>query len=197
MVSGAVALMLQQHPDLTPDQVKAMLVATASPIAAAPTAAGAGLVNVLGASNALRPLTGQLFAKSTGLGSLEAARGTHHVGQEGSDDLTGERDIFGKPWQPTVWAPKSSEGTAWNGGDWNGTTWAGTCFCTYSATWNATSWSATSWSATSWSATSWSATSWSATSWSATSWSATSWSATSWSATSWSATSWSSAGRNV
>src|SRR4051812_1403807 len=102
VVSGSVALMLQQHPDLTPDQVKAMLMSSAQPIADAPTAAGAGLINVLGAGNAIRPLTGQVFTKSTGLGTLEGARGSAHVGVEGGADLTGERDIFGKAWQPSV-----------------------------------------------------------------------------------------------
>ncbi|MCU1589552.1 MAG: aprX [Frankiales bacterium] len=176
VVSGAVALLLQQRPELSPDDVKQMLMATAQPVVDTPQATGAGLINVLAAASAPRPLLAQSFPKSTGLGTLEASRGTHHVGQNASSDLTGEKDIFGKPWQPSVWAPKSSSGTAWSGGDWNGTTWAGSCWCTSSPLWSATSWSATSWSATSWSATSWSATSWSATSWSATSWSATSWS---------------------
>jgi serine protease AprX len=193
VVSGAVALMLQQRPELTPDDVKRMLMSTAQPVVGTPQETGNGLINVLAAAAAPRPLLPQSFTRSTGLGTLEASRGTHHVGQYGSADLTGERDIFGHAWQPSVWAPKSSAGTAWSGGVWNGNTWAGTCFCKADPLWSATSWSATSWSATSWSATSWSATSWSATSWSATSWSATSWSATSWSATSWSGSSWSSA----
>jgi serine protease AprX len=185
--------MLQQRPELTPDDVKRMLMSTAQPVVGTPQETGNGLINVLAAAAAPRPLLPQSFTRSTGLGTLEASRGTHNVGQYGSADLTGERDIFGHAWQPSVWAPKSSAGTAWSGGVWNGNTWAGTCFCKADPLWSATSWSATSWSATSWSATSWSATSWSATSWSATSWSATSWSATSWSATSWSGSSWSSA----
>jgi serine protease AprX len=199
VVSGAIALMLQQRPDLTPDDVKRMLMTTAQPVVGTPQETGNGLINVLAAAAAPRPLIAQTFTKSTGLGSLEAARGTHHVGQnaDGSKDLTGERDIFGKAWQPSVWAPKSSSGTAWNGGVWNGTTWAGTCWCTGSPLWSNTSWSNTSWSNTSWSNTSWSNTSWSNTSWSNTSWSNTSWSNTSWSSTSWSGSSWSSAARHV
>jgi serine protease AprX len=197
VVSGAVALLLQQRPDLTPDDVKQMLMATAQPIVGLPTDTGSGLINVTGAAAAPRPLLGQTFAKSTGLGSLEASRGTHHVGQNGSADLTGERDIFGNAWLPSVWAPASSDGTSWNGGDWNGSIWTGTCFCTDSPLWSSRSWSSTSWSSRSWSSTSWSSTSWSSTSWSSTSWSSRSWSSTSWSSTSWSGSTWSSASGNV
>src|SRR5690606_9289144 len=44
VVSGVVALLLDADPTLTPDQVKASLVATASPIAADAARVGAGLV---------------------------------------------------------------------------------------------------------------------------------------------------------
>ncbi|HEY7178773.1 MAG TPA: S8 family serine peptidase [Gaiella sp.] len=57
-VSGAVALLLQRHPDWAPEQVKAALTATARPVGAAaariaPTRAGAGLVDVAAADNPL------------------------------------------------------------------------------------------------------------------------------------------------
>ena len=53
-VAGAVALLLQRHPDWTPREVKAALTATARPVAAGdghvgPTRAGAGLVDVAAA----------------------------------------------------------------------------------------------------------------------------------------------------
>jgi serine protease AprX len=195
VVSGAVALMLQQRPDLTPDDVKRMLMTTAQPVVGAPTATGAGLINVLAAAAAPRPLLAQAFSKSTGLGSLEASRGTHHVGQQGTGDLTGERDIFGKAWQPAAWAARSSIGTAWNGGVWNGTTWADDCCWSGNALWSSQSWSSQSWSSQSWSSQSWSSQSWSSQSWSSQSWSGGAWSSQSWSSQSWSGSSWSSASR--
>jgi subtilisin family serine protease len=55
-VSGAVALLLQRHPDWSPEQVKAALTVTARPLgaaAASPTRTGAGLVDVAAADQPL------------------------------------------------------------------------------------------------------------------------------------------------
>jgi subtilisin family serine protease len=58
-VAGAAALLVQRHPEWTPEQVKSALVQTARPLGEAPTRAGAGMVDVAGAD---RPL---LFASPT------------------------------------------------------------------------------------------------------------------------------------
>jgi len=49
MVAGAAALLKQRYPELTPDQVKASLMSTASPIAGNLLAEGVGLIDVLAA----------------------------------------------------------------------------------------------------------------------------------------------------
>lgn len=186
VTSGSVALLLQERPDLGPDQVKAMLRSTAKKLPKGGSGQGSGIIDI---DRALRVSTetvadaDQTWTTSTGTGTLEGARGTSHVEMDGVV-LEGEYDIFGNPWDGTSWSGTSWSGTSWSGGDWNGTSWSGT-------SWSGTSWSGTSWSGTSWSGTSWSGTSWSGTSWSGTSWSGTSWSGTSWSGTSWSGTSWS------
>jgi serine protease AprX len=198
VTSGAAALLIQQRPQITPDQLKQLLTSTATPVPGAPPAQqGAGLINLLAASQAPTPQVTQMWQPSTGSGSLEGARGSMHVVSSDGSVLSGEQDIFGNPWNGTSWSAASLNGTSWSGGQWNGTSWSGACWCgtSWSGTsWSGTSWSGTSWSGTSWSGTSWSGTSWSGTSWSGTSWSGTSWSGTSWSGTSWSGTSWSTAG---
>jgi serine protease AprX len=190
VVSGAAALLLQQHPNATPDMVKRALVGTASPVPGADaTAQGAGTINVRAASNfSLGDNWRQTYPRSTGTGSLDAARGSAHIVKDGVT-LTGEIDIFGRTWDGTSWSGTSWSGTSWSGGTWNGTSWSGTSWS--GTSWSGTSWSGTSWSGTSWSGTSWSGTSWSGTSWSGTSWSGAGWNGTSWSGTSWSGTSWS------
>ena len=100
VVSGAVALLLQAYPNLTPDQVKGLLMAGASSVNASSRYAGAGELDIdstlsiaknlasgpglLG--TILNTLTGksnanytQNYPISTGQGSLQAARGTRRT----------------------------------------------------------------------------------------------------------------------
>ena len=187
VVSGAAALLLQQHPQLTPDQVKAMLTATATPLAGQPaTAQGAGELDLNNTLRATPPLLAvQLYVHSSGLGTLEGARGTVHLGW-GGVQLQGERDIFGHAVSTSLLASLLSSGTAWVGGVFNGVAWTG-------AGWVGSQWATTAWSSNSWSSNSWSSNSWSSNSWSSNSWSSNSWSSNSWSNNSWSSNSGSSA----
>jgi hypothetical protein len=190
VVSGAAALLLQQRPWMTPDQVKGVLKGSASPIAsAAPEAQGDGQLDLARAHRTEAPLQPQTFPRATGTGSLEASRGSVHVTDINGVPLTGEQDIFGAGWDANSWSANSWSANSWSGGTWNGNAWSGDAWGANS--WSANSWSANSWSANSWSGLAWGANSWSANSWSANSWSANSWSANSWSANSWSANSWS------
>ena len=191
VVSGAVALLLEQRPYLTPDQVKALLMDTARNAKGDSECVGAGMLDLHRA--VIEPsLTAAQSAQDavygTGMGSLQGARSSSVLGGDDTP-LAGEIDIFGNAWDPMAWAASSAAASAWSGGDWNGTSWSGTSWS--GTSWSGTSWSGTSWSGTSWSGTSWSGTSWSGTSWSNAVWNGTSWSGTSWSGTSWSGTSWS------
>ena len=191
VVSGAAALLIDQRPELTPDQVKSILTTSARKNDQIDkNCQGAGLVDLSGALVTPTPSVSQSFKTSKGQGSLDAARGTHRIAIDGQA-ISGEVDIHGKPWNGTSWSGTSWSGTSWSGGVWNGTSWSGTSWS--GTSWSGLSWSGTSWSGLSWTGTSWSGTSWSGTSWSGTSWSGTSWSGTSWSGTSWSGTSWSDA----
>jgi serine protease AprX len=185
VVSGAAALIVQQRPSITPDQVKALMMSTASPMPVAdPVAQGDGVLNLLAAFKAPTPSTTQTWTRSDGTGSLELARGSGHIVDEGGE-LRGEIDIFGNPWDGQSWSGQSWSGQSWSGGIWNGQSWSG-------QSWSGQSWSGQSWSGQSWSGQSWSGQSWSGQSWSGQSWSGQSWSGQSWSGQSWSGQSWSS-----
>jgi serine protease AprX len=189
MVSGAVALLLQQRPSLTPDQVKRLLTKTAYRLPYGdPIAMGAGELDIKTAAATATPTDGtQTWPAATGLGSLEKARGTAHVADsETGAVLTGEKDIFGVTWSPTVWAPKAKAGTAWTGGSWNGNTWAGSA-------WGGTSWAGRTWSSAAWSGRTWSGRTWSGRTWSTAVWTGTAWSGRTWSGRTWSARIWNSA----
>jgi serine protease AprX len=166
VVAGAVALMLENRPDLSPDQVKWLLRQTARPLPFSdPASQGAGEIDLRRAS---RPAprddrASQSWTPGTGTGSLEAARGSVHV-EMGGIALTGETDIFGNPWNGQSWSGVSWSGVSWSGQSWSGQSWSG-------QSWSGQSWSGQSWSGQSWSGQSWSGQSWSGVSWSGQSWS--------------------------
>jgi serine protease AprX len=180
VVSGAAALLISQRPELTPDQVKALLTGSAAAIPGATAAQqGAGLVDLAKAKDTATPANAtQSFALSTGIGSLEMSRGSVHVTVAGRE-VRGEVDIRGKAFNATSWAAGLKNGTNWNGVSWSGVSWSG-------VSWSGVSWSGVSWSGVSWSGVSWSGVSWSGVSWSGVSWSGVSWSGVSWSGVSWS-----------
>jgi serine protease AprX len=192
MTSGAVALVLQKYPNLTPDQVKAFLRnASDRPSLSAAWAsvvAGKGELNLsdLAASDP-PPWAVQWLASSTGTGSLEAARGSDHLTANGVM-LTGEQDIFGMPFDSNAMATLEAAGSSWSGGVWNGSTWSGSSWS--GSSWSGSTWSGSSWSGSSWSGSTWSGSTWSGSSWSGSTWSGSSWSGSSWSGHTWSADSW-------
>ncbi|MEA2476021.1 MAG: serine protease AprX, partial [Actinomycetota bacterium] len=197
VVSGAAALLLQNRPTLTPDQVKCLLTSTAHRIPGVlPTAQGFGVIDVAAALSApVPPTCTQTFPFATGTGSLEAARGSVHVVSPDGTPLVGEVDIFGNSWSGNSWSSNSWSGVSWSGGMWNGNSWSGNSWSGNSwsgVSWSGVSWSGNSWSGNSWSSNSWSSNSWSGNSWSGNSWSGNSWSGVSWSGNSWSGNSWSS-----
>jgi serine protease AprX len=204
MTSGAVALLLQQRPDLTPDQVKYLLLNTAAPMPQAdPLAKGRGLLNIGRAISTTTPTTGyaQAFEPATGLGTLDGARGSLTL-RDGTSTLTGELDIFGQAFSTASWAPRSADGTSWSGGTWMGRDLTGDGWCTSSwsvkswqgSSWTGSSWTGSSWTGSSWTGSSWTGSSWTGSSWTGSSWTGSSWTGSSWTANTWSGNLWSSAG---
>lgn len=186
VVSGAAALILQQRPTISPDQIKALFTQSAAKIPSATTTSqGAGALDLkvaLGKTTPSALLTKQLWVPATGLGSLEAARGSLHV-VDGTVELTGEQDLFGIGWDAAAWADQTLQGVTWVGDVWRTVNWAG-------LTWTARDFAGRSWSGRSWSDNTWDGRTWSGRSWSGRSWSGRSWSGRSWSDEGWSAMSW-------
>ena len=194
-VSGAAAILLQQRPGLTPDQVKALLKSSASSLSTNDPRAGSGMVRVDRAIAAATPTAAQTWQRSTGLGSLEQARGDAHVADE-DVDLTGEHTILG-PWDARTWAAASAAGSAWNGGVWQNQTWAGSCWCGTSwtsQTWGAASWTGQTWSGAQWQSRSWKVGTWDSRSWKEAVWDSSSWEGGTWESRSWKSRSWKTGG---
>ena len=199
VVSGSVALLLQAYPALTPDQVKFALTSSADPLRGAdPLASGAGTIDLKGAMDtasrllasdknavALQAAAVQNFPRSTGQGSLDAARGGSVVVDSSGVDVSGEVDLQGNVWDPARWWRASSGLTSWSGGQWMGTTWTGDNWQPGSSDLTSSRWSTSRWSSSRWSAADWSSSRWSSSRWSSSRWSSSRWSSHRWSAAAW------------
>ncbi len=184
--SGVVADLLSQRPYLTPDEVKSVLVGTARQLPMVSSELqGAGLIRPRNAANAwANPSAVQSFPKSTGLGSLDASRGSYHLTVRG-DTLSGEQDIFGQTFDSATMAAAEAAGDSWSGGTWNGSTWFG-------STWTGDDWTGSSWSSDNWSNGTWNGSTWNGSTWSGSTWSGSTWSGSTWSGSTWSGSTWSS-----
>jgi subtilisin family serine protease len=191
VVSGSAALLLSRFPGLTPDQLKKHLMDTAIPFdGAGVRGRGEGVVNVRRAAVTAPPsqaASAQTWGAGTGTGSLEASRGSYHVG-DSTSQLTGERDIFGNAFDSAAWAAATASGNAWSGGTWNGAAWSGNAWS--SDDWTGNAWSGAAWSGNAWSGNAWSDESWSGHAWSGASWTGAAWSGSAWSGAAWSGASW-------
>jgi serine protease AprX len=188
VVSGAVALLLDQRPGLTPDQVKALLRQTASPMPMADAAGrGAGEVNLAAAGMTPAPTGTQSLPGSTGTGSIEAARGSSHVA-DGDVELTGEWDIMG-PWNAAKWAQASTDGSSWVGGRWNNRDWTGDCWC--GTSWSGPSWEGRTWAGRTWAGRTWAGRTWAGRTWAGRTWAGGDWAGRTWAGRTWAGENWS------
>ncbi|HUP82838.1 MAG TPA: S8 family serine peptidase, partial [Candidatus Limnocylindria bacterium] len=120
VASGAIALLLQARPNLTPDQVKYMLRQTAATMQREDDAAakGEGLVRVDLAVDSQTPSAAQAtqtFEPATGTGSIDAARGSQRLADT-AVVLNGEMDIFGTTFASADWAARAGNASSWSGG---------------------------------------------------------------------------------
>jgi serine protease AprX len=183
VTSGLAALLVQKFPTATPDQIKALLMSTARPIGTPGVVgsltnglrlpivgnpvnsywAGRGVVNGAPAvTTRSLPRSAQLAVPATGLGSLDAARGTARVAFDGIE-LLGEIDIFGlgvttgplaNRWTDAAWESVTFTANRWTDATWTGMTWDG-------SRWTGNRWTASRWTGNRWTGNRWSAGSWS------------------------------------
>jgi serine protease AprX len=164
VVSGAAALLLQRRPDLTPDQVKALLVRTtqkygtqehgnqAGRAPADPSADGSGLLDakaadreaerartVPGANGSLRPADG-------------FARALYPV-LYGSPLRWKNPLLGGILWNLLGWETLTWNSVAWDNFDWNSVAWD-------SIAWDSIAWDSVAWDSVAWDSVAWDSVAW-------------------------------------
>ena len=133
MVAGAAAMLLAQHPDWTPDQIKGALMSTAQPTpAATPGSLGAGELNVRGARSVQSPPN-----PNAGLDQYLTT---------GPDGAT----VFDSAsWQAAAQSDPAWNDVAWSDVAWSDVAWSDAAWA--SAAWGDVAWSDVAWSDVAWS----------------------------------------------
>ncbi|MCL6550861.1 MAG: S8 family serine peptidase [Acidothermus cellulolyticus] len=147
ITSGAVALLLSQRPNLTPDQVKATLVIHSS-WNLPQQQAGAGALNMAWVLNAATEYRTQNWPSAT---VSNAASPTTSAGWS----LTPSRSTWtGSTWTSVDFTRSTWTGSTWTGSTWTRSTWTG---CTWTgSTWTGSTWTGSTWTRSTWTNYSWS-----------------------------------------
>jgi serine protease AprX len=150
IVAAAAAMLRQQNPTWTPDQVKGALMATALPQSRVkPGALGVGEVNIALA---------------------RMYRGTPPNPNAGLDQyLTKAGDGVTAVFNAAAWQSAAKSNAAWNSAAWGSAAWS-------DAAWSSAAWSDAAWSDAAWSSAAWGSAAWSDAAWSDAAWSDAAWS---------------------
>jgi len=148
VVSGAAAMLLGQHPDWTPDQVKGALMVTALPQKLVTLGQlGVGEINIA-LARALKTAPPNPNAALNQFVST-AADGT---------------SVF----NAAAWQSAAQSNAAWASAAWSDAAWS-------SAAWSSAAWSSAAWSSAAWASAAWGSAAWSDAAWSDAAWSDAAW----------------------
>ena len=185
VVGAGVALMLEDDPSLTPDDVKARIVDGSKVLRQDGTGEAPGMLNLTQARTS-DVIGAQVHLLSSGTGTLEGARGSYHL--LGDSPLTGEQDIFGQPFDSVVWAAEATALTSWDGGTWNNTEWTGWGWDGWG--WDTAEWTGTTWDGWGWDGWGWDGWGWDGWGWDGWGWDGWGWDGWGWDGWGWDGTQW-------
>jgi len=195
VVAGAAALLYQKAPTATPFEIRTWIRNSAKKVTGANASRTVGELSIANALKMAKPMVSVGLGSSTGLGSIETARGNIHVVHNNAT-LSGVKDIFGT-FNNSTWVNATKNKTAWNGGLWMGKRlagdgWTGSSWA--SKTWAGATWQANDWAGQTWADAAWSGRYWAGRYWAAGDWSGRYWASSTWQANNYSTKNWSSYG---
>jgi serine protease AprX len=148
MVSGAAAMLLAQHPDWTPDQVKGALMVSATPTpAAAPGSLGTGELDVAAARRVANP-------PNPNAGLDQFLTTTASTGTVAFDSAAWQAAATNDAaWGDAAWSDAAWGDAAWGDAAWSDAAWA-------SAAWGDAAWSDAAWADAAWGDAAWGDAAW-------------------------------------
>ena len=163
MVTGAVALLLQSEPDLTPDQVKYRLTHVTGFLGGTPYLDVYSLITTPTTETANQGLKPHdLLAKMALIAYWASANGEETI-----------------DWEAVDW-----DAVDWGAVDWDAVNWD-------AVNWDAVNWNAVNWNAVNWNAVNWNAVNWDGVNWNAVNWNSVNWNSVNWNSGNWNSVNWS------
>jgi len=170
ITSGAAALVIEAHPGITPDQLKAMLLGTTNP-----GPIGNPFVDGHGALDALAAVDSTVLGYNQSLSGLSAVP----MGATVSLANSGPADT----WNPALWTGVTWTGAAWAGSAWDGAAWAGSA-------WNGVAWDGAAWASSTWTGAAWAGAAWAGSAWDGAAWAGSAWDGAAWAGAAWAGSAW-------
>ncbi|WP_183100590.1 S8 family peptidase [Nocardioides pelophilus] len=196
-VAGAAALLLQQRPGLTNDEVKALLTGSAAALPNVPvTAQGAGALDIEALLAApTGPVANHGLAQSDGSGSPFKSEGSlANAGGPPADHVAWNSAAWNSAaWNSAAWNSAAWNSSAWNSSAWKSAPWGANAGTT-SAAWNAYKWASAAWNGYDWSSAAWNSAAWNSAAWNSTAWNSSAWNSSAWNSSAWNAGGWASTG---
>ncbi len=177
VVSGAVALLLQRRPSLSPDQVKAILVASTQPYGQDtgvalpdPSADGSGLLDALAAmqSNGTATSSG-----TDGIGLPNTAPLADSLVARANRGLR-PADSFARSLLPVLrgiplrWKDPTLGGIDWTALTWDSVAWDSVAWDNYE--WDSIAWDSIAWDSVAWDSIAWDSIAWDSVAWDSINW---------------------------
>jgi serine protease AprX len=120
VVAGAAALLIDDNPYLTPDQVKALLVNSANSVpGASDDEDGAGQIDVATAADLTVPRTVQRFPQA----SIQAILGADHSQDWRIDPGGTDKKMAANRWSANRWSSNRWSSNRWSSNRWSGDSW--------------------------------------------------------------------------
>ncbi len=154
VVTGAIALLLQRHPHLTPGQLKQLVTATTRPYPG--QADGAGALNITAAVAASDHAPDASKQVPLAVGATAPSRDASTILWDGAR------------WTSTYWDGARWTSAYWDGARWTGTYWDGARWT--SAYWDGARWTATYWDGARWTSGFWDGARWTSGFWDGARW---------------------------